>query len=73
MKRKDRFITKDSFFYALVIVATLAVTGAGALIELVEHAGVFAGYTVEARHASAAEAVRSKRHAIYVAKAGEKK
>jgi len=72
MKRKDRFTTKDSFFYALVIFATFTVTGLSALIGLVEHAGVFAGYAVEARQGSAAKA-RSKQHAIYVAKAGEKK
>jgi hypothetical protein len=71
MEREDRFTTKNDFFYALVILATLAVTGLGVLVEVVEHAGVVAGYAVEARHASAADA-RSK-HAIYVAKAGEKK
>ena len=71
MERKDRFTTKNDFFYALVILATLAVTGLGVLVEVVEHAGVVAGYAVEARQASAVDA-RSK-HAIYVAKAGEKK
>jgi len=72
MKRKDRFTTKDSFFYALVIFATFTVTGASVLIGLVERAGAFAGYAAEAREASVAEA-RSREHAIYVAKAGEKK
>lgn len=41
MKRKDRFASKDSFFYALVILATLAVTRYGFLVELVEQTGVF--------------------------------
>ena len=41
MKRKDRFASKDSFFYALVILATLFVTRYGFLVELVEQAGVF--------------------------------
>ena len=71
MKRKDRFTTKDSFFYALVIFATFTVTGASVLIGLVERAGAVASYSAEARAASTADA-RSK-HAIYVAKAGEKK
>ena len=41
MKRKDRFASKDSFFYALVILATLVVTRYGFLVELVEQTGVF--------------------------------
>ena len=41
MKRKDRFASKDSFFYALVILATLVVTRYGFLVELVELTGVF--------------------------------
>ena len=41
MKRKDRFASKDSFFYALVILATLVVTRYGFLVELVELSGVF--------------------------------
>ncbi len=41
MKRKDRFASKDSFFYALVILATLVVTRFGFLAELVEQTGVF--------------------------------
>ena len=72
MKRKDRFITKDNFFYALVIVATLAVTRLAFLVELVEHAGVFAGEAAEAQQASA-DKVRWKERAIYVARAGETK
>ncbi len=71
MKRKDRFTTKDSFFYALAMFATLTVTGASVLVGLVERTGALAGYAAEVREASAAEA-RSK-PAIYVAKAGEKK
>lgn len=43
MERKEGFTTKDSFFYALVVFATFALTGASALVGLVEHAGVFAG------------------------------
>ncbi|MEP6607165.1 MAG: hypothetical protein ABJA83_00625 [Burkholderiaceae bacterium] len=42
MKRNDRFSSKDNFFYVLIIVATVAVTHLGFVIELVEHAGVFA-------------------------------
>ncbi len=72
MKRKDRFITKDSFFYALVIIATLAVTRIGFLIELVEYANAFSGYAAEAHEASADEG-RSKERAIYLASTGEKK
>jgi hypothetical protein len=72
MKRRDRFTTKDSFFYALVIFATFSVTGASVLIGLVEHADVFAGYAAEAHQASAAEA-HGKERAIYVARAGERK
>ena len=72
MKREDRFTTKDSFFYALVIFATLAVTGVTALIGVVEYGSVFAGSAAEARHASAAEA-RPRERAVYVAKAGEVK
>ena len=40
MKRKDRFASKDGFFFALVIVATLVVTRYGFLVELVELTGV---------------------------------
>jgi len=40
MKRRDRFASKDGFFYALVILATLVVTRYGFLVELVELSGV---------------------------------
>jgi hypothetical protein len=70
MKRKDRFITKDNFFYALVIVATLALTRLAFLVELVEQTSVFTSHAAEAQQASVDE-VRWKESAIYVARAGE--
>jgi len=41
MNRRERFASKDGFFYALVILATLVVTRYGFLAELVELTGVF--------------------------------
>jgi len=41
MKRNNRFGSKDSFFFALVILATLVVTRYGFLVELVELSGVW--------------------------------
>ncbi len=41
MKRKNRFASKDGFFFARVILATLFVTRYGFLVELVELSGVF--------------------------------
>lgn len=72
MKRKDRFTSKDNFFYVLVIVATLAVTRLAFLVELVEQASVFTSDAAEAQQASA-DKVHWKERAIYLARAGEKK
>jgi hypothetical protein len=68
-KRNDRFDGKDNFFYVLVIVATLAVTNIGFLIELVEYASAFSDDAEQAGEASA----NAPASAIYLAQAGEKK
>lgn len=71
MKHWDRSTRKYDFLYAVVVLATLAVTRLSFLVELVEHASAFTSEATEAKEASAE--ARSKEHAFVLAKAGEKK
>ncbi len=67
MNRWERCSRKYDYLYAVVLLATLALTNLSFVVELVEHAGVF---TSDAGHGSEA---RSEERAVLVAEAGEVK